>query len=256
MVMNGSEYKYIGFIGCYTKPGQADPFEGSHGGIPHDRSKIGRGVLAIGIDKNGRLSYLNNGAPVIKAEDLPNPSYLSFNGHGRDQARLCVVSELEEGKWRPFRLELDRNNHVKLQAAGEFFDTGGSYPCHVTNALGPDGADFTFICNYGEEKGVFSIIYNYNTLGQKSVSFGAGSQANLTRQQNSHAHSSCVAPLTTHASSVNVCAVDLGSDSIIQFTLTPKTDDIECIETGRLAAPAGSGPRSCKYYTFSNLYLC
>ena len=246
MNASASEYKYIGFIGCYTKPGQADPFEGSHGGIPHDRSKIGTGVLAIGVDENGRLSYLNDGDPIVRAEELPNPSYLSFDG--RSSGCLCVVSELEEGKWRPFRLELDSGNHVKLEAAGEFLDTGGSYyPCHITNALGPDGADFTFICNYGEEKGVFSINYNCNALGPKSVSFGAGSRANLTRQQNSHAHSSCVAPFTRHASSVDVCVVDLGSDSIIQFALKTKTNDIECIETGRLAAPAGSGPRSCEY---------
>ena len=72
----------------------------------------------------------------------------------------------------------------------------------------------------------------------------------MSGQQNSHAYSSSVATITTHASSVNVCAVNLGSDSITQFTLTSKTDDIECIETGGLAAPSGSGPRSCKHYFF------
>ena len=120
MNASASKYKYIGFIGCYTKPGQADPFEGSHGGIPHDSSKIGTGVLAIGVDENGRLSYLNDGDPIVRAEELPNPSYLSFNDRS---GCLCVVSELEEGKWRPFRLELDSGNHVKLEAAGEFLVT-------------------------------------------------------------------------------------------------------------------------------------
>ena len=39
-----------------------------------------------------------------------------------------------------------------------------------------------------------------------------------------------------------VCVADLGSDSIIQLGLTP--NNLECVEIGRLAAPAGSGPRS------------
>lgn len=237
-------YKYIGFVGCYTKPGQADPFEGSHGGVPHDRSRVGNGVLAVGVDAEGRLSYLNNGDPVIHASDLSNPSYLSFNGHVGKEARLCVVSETDDGKWQPFSVELDGSGIVKLGAAGELQSTGGSYPCHIIHSHPELGQDLLFISNYGEDCGVFKIVSS-NNAALAEISFGAGSKVNYTRQSTSHAHSACVTPSLTSDGSIDVCAVDLGSDSIIQFTLIQKPG-VECREVGRLAAPAGSGPRSCE----------
>lgn len=254
-------FKYIGFVGCYTKPGQADPFEASHGGIPHDRSRVGKGVLSVGVDSDGRLVHLNNGDPVIQADALPNPSYLSFNGQIGKEARLCVVSELGDGKWQPFCVEFDEKQLVvKLEAAGEKNCTGGSYPCHVTHAHSALGVDLLFISNYGEDQGVFSIVSTNPLLVEvkpNQVLFGAGSKVNYTRQQTSHAHSSCVAPSTSPDGSLNVCAVDLGSDSIIQFTLTQKPDvtTLECKEVGRLAAPAGSGPRSCKSCLFISIIV-
>ncbi|KAL7504880.1 hypothetical protein ACHAXN_004455 [Cyclotella atomus] len=246
-------FKYIGFVGCYTKPGQADPFEASHGGIPHDRSRVGKGVLSIGVGSDGKLVHLNNGDPVIKADALPNPSYLSFNGHIGKEARLCVVSELEGGKWQPFSVCFDeKHSVVKLEAAGEKLGTGGSYPCHIIHAHSALGVDLLFISNYGEDQGVFSIVSTNPLLVEvkpNQVVFGAGSNGNFTRQQTSHAHSSCVAPSTSPKRSLDVCAVDLGSDSIIQFSLTQKSDvtTLECNEIGRLAAPAGSGPRSLMF---------
>lgn len=245
-------YKYIGFIGCYTKSGQADPFEESHGGIPHDRTKVGKGVLTLAVDGDGRLSYLNNGKPAIAADDLPNPSYLSFNGHMDKEARLFVVSELEDGKWQPFGVALDEHNGVvKLDAAGEALSTGGSYPCHITHAHSALGVNLLLICNYGDDRGVFKIVSTKPLLLKVEpdmVVLGAGSKVNYTRQQTSHAHSACVAPVSSDGS-LNVCVVDLGSDSIIQCRLAEKQDvsTLECKEVGRLAAPAGSGPRSCEF---------
>ena len=235
-------YKYIAFVGSYSQPGQADPFESSHGGIPHDRSRVGKGVLAIGVDAEGKLSYLNNGDPVIRADDLPNPSYLSFNGRSGEAARLCVVSELVDGRWQEFSVEFEEHNgeDVKLEPTDDLVDTEGSYPCHIIHASPLLGTDLIFISNYGEDQGVFSIFSN-NNLNHK-VLFGDGSRANFTRQQTSHAHSSCISPAMISSDVLGVCVADLGSDSIIQLGLTP--NNLECVEIGRLAAPAGSGPRS------------
>ena len=181
---------------------------------------------------------------MIAADDLPNPSYLSFNGRRGEDGLLCVVSETEEGKWQPFRVALNNiSGKMEVVAAGELLSTMGSYPCHITHATTSVGSDLIFISNYGEDKGVFSVMHNGEC---KHVLFGAGSKANFTRQQTSHAHSACVAPSMTSTTSIDVCAVDLGSDSIIQFCLTPTTDRLKFRECGRLAAPAGSGPRSCE----------
>jgi putative methionine-R-sulfoxide reductase with GAF domain len=59
-----NNHEYIGFVGCYTSAGQADPFESSHGGVSHDRTKIGKGVLGIAVDTTGKLSYINDGQPI------------------------------------------------------------------------------------------------------------------------------------------------------------------------------------------------
>ena len=265
---------YIGFVGCYTKPGQADPFESSHGGIPHDRSKVGTGVHAISIDAEGKLTLLNGGEPIIKADDLPNPSYLTIlgRGHGRSDALsnggLCVVSELGEGKCHFFSVRCGRTSKLSVEATvvGNAVSTGGSYPCHVTesNLEGPWGC--IFVCNYGEDEGVLSILSIDRTphVEQSCIRFGPGSKADLVRQQSSHAHSTCALnPLESSSSLLDLCAADLGSDSIIQFSISKKVNSenvvsLLCVEKGRLATPSGSGPRSLMFNpspSFSNIAI-
>ena len=78
---------------------QADPFEASHGGVPHDRTLVGTGVMAIGVDYDGRLEYVNGGSPIIPADELVNPSYLTILENDDGGVGVCVVSELEDGKW-------------------------------------------------------------------------------------------------------------------------------------------------------------
>ena len=251
------EYKYVGIVGCYTKEGQADPFEDSHGGVPHDRTKIGKGVIAIGMDDNGKLSYLNNGAPIIPAEELPNPAYLTISekvGTNNGNA-ICisVVSELEEGKWQSFKLSCS-DTSILAQPIGEPINSGGSYPCHITSArvVGFDGeskaTDLIFICNYGEEEGVLSIFstQDYESVFKPEAKFlfGDGSKADLNRQQCSHAHSTSIACTLDPYSPVDIVVADLGSDAIVQFSITSSG---RVRETGRLAAPQGSGPRSLAF---------
>lgn len=137
--------EYIGFVGCYTKAGQADPFEASHGGVPHDRTKIGKGVLAIGVDSKGKLSFLNDGKPIIAADELPNPSYLCILGRSESKSRpaglrgggLCIVSEVEEGRMHSFAVSCEqKHSGMKITAldVGKVMDSGGAYPCHLISS--------------------------------------------------------------------------------------------------------------------------
>mmetsp|Transcript_3082 Transcript_3082/g.6184 ORF Transcript_3082/g.6184 Transcript_3082/m.6184 type:complete len:444 (-) Transcript_3082:1447-2778(-) len=262
--MMAKDFSYIGFVGCYTKPGQADPFEASHGGIPHDRSKVGVGVIAIGVSHNGELSFLGPD-PIIKADDWPNPSYLTVlerddqRPEGLKIGGLCVVSEQGYGKWQAFSLKRD-NLSISATAVGEPISTGGSYPCHVTSARIPhEKLECILISNYGDEQGVFNLYIDggssYNE--QSRINFGPGSRVDLTRQQSSHAHSSCaLPPLDPSSSLLDICAADLGSDSIIQFSVTkcPNSGSFDCVEKGRLATPAGSGPRSLMFNPASSFF--
>lgn len=197
------------------------------------------------------MFFLNNGEPVIKADDLPNPSYLSFNGRRGRAARLCVVSELGDGKWQPFCCELTENDGVcvKLEADGAPLGSGGSFPCHITHGCSPVGVDFILISNYGEEHGVLTIVCDDEALEVKPnrIVLGSGSKVNYARQQSSHAHSSCVVPSMTPSSLIDICLADLGSDSIIQFSILSCDQSLACVEKGRLAAPPGSGPRSLMF---------
>ncbi|KAL9190653.1 hypothetical protein ACHAXT_000359 [Thalassiosira profunda] len=257
--------KYLGLVGCYTKPGQADPFE-ELGGVPHDRTKIGNGLLAIAVDEEGRLSFLNGGAPIVTAEEVPNPSYLCIlekcGGSGRPEALrgggACVVSELNEGKLHTFALSCEHasgETKIGAEAVGSAVDTGGSYPCHVISCT-VGSEECIVVCNYGEEEGVLSLFgtnEGANGYARKvRVPFGAGSKVDMDRQEGSHAHStSTITPLTA-SSKMDLCCADLGSDTIVQFALNADTGSdgevsLQCIEKERLAAPPGSGPRSLTF---------
>lgn len=253
--MSLNEYKYVGLVGCYTKEGQADPFEASHGGVPHDRKVIGEGVIAISVDYDGKLSYLNNGAPIITSEELENPSYLTILDDVQTEdggVGFCVVSELEEGKWQPFKLTAS-NETIRAKPTGPPMKSGGEYPCHITSArvIGFDGeskaTSLLFICNYGDDEGVLSIFssHDFETAFKPEAKFmfGDGSKADLNRQQCSHAHSTSIASTCDPYSPVDICVADLGSDAIVQFSI--KSGRVR--ETGRLAAPQGSGPRSLMF---------
>jgi 6-phosphogluconolactonase (cycloisomerase 2 family) len=258
--MSFNDYKYVGLVGCYTSQGQADPFESSLGGVPHDRTQIGEGIIAIGVDYDGRLSFFNDGAPIITAQELANPSYLTILEDAETDeggVGVCVVSELEDGKWQPFKLTAssdDAGVTIHAKPAGAPMKSGGEYPCHITSTrvIGFDGESrattLLFICNYGEVEGVLSIFSapDFETAFKPEAKFmfGDGSKADLNRQQCSHAHSTSIASTLDPYSPVDICVADLGSDAIVQFSITSSG---RIREIGRLAAPQGSGPRSLMF---------
>lgn len=264
-------YKYIGFVGSYTLPGQADPFEGSLGGYPHDRSKVGTGVLAIGVDAAGKLSFLNDGEAIIKGDELQNPSYLCVLGRSSSSSRpkalrdgaLCIVSELKEGKFQSFAVSLDRSGmKIDAKAVGEALDTGGSYPCHIVSSNVGSNMECVFVCNYGEDEGVLSIFGNATEQSdsytrQVRIPLGLGSNADPDRQEASHAHSTSVLAPMSPTSLMDLCCADLGSDAIVQFSMNicvPGANgevSLQCVEKEKFAAPPASGPRSL---TFNPLF--
>jgi len=254
--------KYIGFVGCYTKEGQADPFE-SRGGVPHDRSKVGTGVLAIAVDATGKLSFLNDGEPIIKADKLPNPAYLCILERSDNSNRppalrnggLCVVSELEEGKFMSYALSRDQTQGgitIHAKPVGEPLDTGGSYPCHIiSSAVGSD-MESVIICNYGEKEGVLSVFGfgkgderpDAAYTRQICITFGPGSKADPDRQQTSHAHSTSTVPPLSPSSSMDLCCADLGSDAIVVFSMNTRTIpdgsvSLQCIEKNKASCSTG-----------------
>ena len=217
------------------------------------------GVLAIGLGPSGKLSFLNDGNAITDANYLPNPSYLCILERSTNSTRpsalldggLCIVSELDKGKMQPFALRFEGMNNIHASAVGKAVDAGGSYPCHIISS-NVRGMESIIVCNYGETQGVLSMFAS-DKLGdhytqQVCIPFGPGSNVDTDRQGTSHAHSTFI---TTSPSSSDIIALccDLGSDAIIQFTLTTKSNtdgevSLQCVEKDRLSAPPGSGPRS------------
>jgi 6-phosphogluconolactonase len=237
------EYKYIGYVGCYTFPRQADPF-GALGGVPYDESKIGNGIRAIAVSKDGDLSYLGEDPVVVGADLLPNPSYLAVIEDIGNQSRcLCAVSEMNnDGKL--FAFSIDKEDPTNLSQIGTAQESGGSFPCHITALDVKSNEDFKIliVSNYGRDNDNAGI--STYLLGDQKLSLahsipysGQGSHGDVARQLSSHTHSSAACPQVSD----EMFVADLGTDSIVRFALE---DSGEMKEIGKMPVPRGSGPRS------------
>ena len=230
--MSTGNNKAIAYVGCYTKPRQADPFL-DQGGVPYDESKVGQGVLAVSIDTTtGQMQILNQGRPVIP--NIVNPSYLCLLPDASQARFLGVVSEVEpEGNVSLYEIQ----DKTTLQHVTTL-PTHGSHPCHITPVQLSGPSPHVFVANYGNTEGIVSSyrLENGSLAHHATLSHGPnGSKANLARQQSTHAHCCVDGPEN------RVFVVDLGADAIVQYQIN---DEDQLMEMSRLALPPGSGPRS------------
>lgn len=211
------------------------------------------------MDTLGNISFFNNGEPIIKAKELPNPSYvcilerkiISTRPSALKNGGLCIVSELEKGEMQPYSVQID-GTKIQAQAVGQRLDTKGSYPCNIISS-DVGNMESIFVCNYGEKEGVLTVFGSSDGNEYKQqvcIPFGTiGSNVDANdRQGTSHAHSTTT--ITSTSSTMAVCC-DLGSDAIIQYEMTTTTSNtdsedvsLQSIERHRLSSTPGSGPRS------------
>lgn len=235
----------IAYVGCYTKPKQADPFVTSHGGIPHDESILGQGVLVLDITGDGKMS-LRSRTPLLSS--IENPSYLTIlNGSaltGGDESTpriLGVVSELEDGQVHLYCIHPD--DPTKLTPLNSApIPSGGPYPCHI---LGNSNHGRLVVSNYGSDASGGSIhVLDLKVGTDRTLSFSTsevishgkcGSMADPSRQIASHAHScEFVGP------DGDFFVADLGLDAIVHYSSKMEEKD-------RLTLKSGSGPRSLTF---------
>ena len=239
--MSPSDCKYIAYVGCYTTPRQADPFL-SIGGIPHDESIVGTGILALEIS-DGKLTLLSQ-RPILS---IINPSYLGIVGTDDNPKQiLFTVSELETDA-TVLAYEIATEDPTKLSQIGKALSSGGAYPCHVAQVKPIDEMKdslYIVVTNYGLDEDsaaismyridssnkTFSLVQTISYTGVK------GSCADKDRQLGPHMHSCAGIP-------GEIFIADLGSDAIVRFSIS----DTGMKEIGRLAVPSGSGPRSLAF---------
>ena len=149
-----------------------------------------------------------------------NPSYVLPHPGGKI---FYAVEEAERGAVHAGRLN---NSLTKVAGIG----TEGSSPCHL--ALSADAA-WLYAANYmGGSLAVFALNEAGNLVARTDVRRHLGRGVNPDRQESAHVHFSAEIE-----GLVYVC--DLGMDAIVVYqNLTGALREV-----GRIAMPAGSGPR-------------
>lgn len=157
--------------------------------------------------------------------DLKNPSYLDWDGRGRN---LYAVTESDEGHGRIQAYSLSAGN--KLEERSAVTGPGlagchlaGNYPENMIYATSyADGAVRAYALKEGElRESLFSFQFE-------------GCGPNRDRQLSSHAHQVMI-----HQQSSSFYVCDLGSDKIWMGGLSDESPLISCA----LAVPGGYGPR-------------
>jgi len=241
------------FVGCYTEAGSADPFEEKMGGIPHDRSKKGKGIYIFELKENGAL------VPIICVPAGINPSYLSID---KDKRTLFVTNENSEfmgmegtGSIRSFRIMRNSPSIANPLNWNKPYTLGleelsvrpslGSAPCHV---LHHPTSPYIFTCNYaGANISVYEVLPG-GIIGELCcIQNIEGSGPDPHRQKASHPHCTAI------TSPEEILISDLGVDEVHRFMFNEETGLLKRVGSrGEIKLPPGSGPRQVVANGFSN----
>ena len=158
---------------------------------------------------------------LASVKGLENPSYVLAHPNGR---AFYAVEETGEGRVREGRLDGD------MPLSPVIFPTEGASPCHL--ALSED-LRYLYAANYsGGSLAAFAMDEAGGITGRTDVRRHVGAGPNAARQEAAHVHFSMALE-----GLVYVC--DLGMDAIVIY----QNDAGHLMEAGRVAMPAGSGPR-------------
>ena len=151
---------------------------------------------------------------------LENPSFALCHPNGKV---FYAVEETGAGAVCACRLD------EALSGPLSRCETGGPSPCHLS--LSAD-ASRLYAANYGGSLAAFALDADGNLLGRTDLARHVGSGPNAARQEAAHVHFSMEIDGLLY-----VC--DLGADAIVLY----ETAGGRLREAGRIAMPAGSGPR-------------
>lgn len=174
-----------------------------------------KGICRVGFDPGTGFQVMASVAGCV------NPSFVLAHPNGRV---FYAVEEAEEGRVRAGSLE------GSLALEEQSFATLGASPCHL--ALSED-ARYLYAANYsGGSLAAFALNDSGNIIRRTDLRQHTGSGPNPQRQEAAHVHFS-----TALDGLIFVC--DLGIDAIVTY----QNSDGLLHEMGRIAMPAGSGPR-------------
>ena len=204
---------HLGFyIGTYTKNGHS------------------KGIYHSFLDtETGSLS-----SPELVYE-IRKPSFLAIHPNGKF---LYSVTEGDPGIITALKVDPISK---QLTFINQSF-SGGRGPCHLTVS---DNGRVLFVANYVSGSAASLMINEDGSLEEpKSIIQHFGRGPNAERQEGPHVHSVNLSPDNRFA-----YVADLGIDSVMVYSVSTATGEIEEESTGCFKGRPGSGPR---HLTFHN----
>lgn len=193
------------YLGCYTAE------SGGHG----------QGIVAARRDRESGALELFGTVAVT-----PSPSFLTRHP---TLPVLYAANEVADGAVSAWRIGADGS----LAALGSR-SSGGDSPCHV--AVAPDGGHL-FVANYGSGSVAVYPLDAAGVPGERSdLVQQTGNGPDPARQEGAHAH--MVSPDPRDGT---VVAVDLGTDTLYRYAVTPPGRLLPTGSTVRTRP--GTGPR-------------
>lgn len=197
-------------------------------------SGISKGIHRCVLDaRTGQLQNLE-----LVAE-IDNPSFLTIHPH-LDVLYAC--SEIRrEGRREGAQLMAYRiGNDGKLTAIGGQ-PSGGNGPCYVST---DQTGKVALVANYGSGSIAALPIAEDGGLQPMATNIQhTGKSVDPQRQEGPHAH--CI---MTDPSNRYVCAVDLGLDQVLVYSLDVATGKLSPKPEGNYHAPPGAGPRHIAFH--------
>jgi 6-phosphogluconolactonase len=189
------------FVGCYT--GEAGN---------------GTGITTFSRSASGELTE-------VAALPMTSPSWLT-----RHPSLPVLYAANETSPGGVTALAVSASGSLSVLGTAE---TGGADPCHL--AVTPDGR-FLLCANYtGGSLAVFSLSPSGALVSRTALVRHTGTGPDADRQEAAHVHMAVPSP-----DSAVVSAVDLGTDEIRSYTLSP-AGTLEPLAVSPL--PPGTGPR-------------
>ncbi len=203
------------FAGTYTVPGFC-------------KGEPGRGIYLLDFsEETGELRLRD----IV--EGAENPSFLQLSPDGR---RIYCVNETEEFQGLPSGAVMV----FKADGDGKFrpVDTKPSYggsPCHIV----PDLRNrLLYISNYSGGSVCVYALAGEGILGDYALSHHSGKGIRSDRQEKPHPHS-----VTLTADGGYAIAADLGTDSLVIYSVKNTGAGPVMTRSGAVSLPPGSGPR-------------
>lgn len=213
--MSDSDKKYYAYIGTYTPNGS-------------------KGIYIYELDMDsGHLELAGT------SSEIANPSYITVSC---DRKFLYATSETESfggisgGSVAAYMLEKHTGRLMFLNSVS----TKGSMPCHLST----DAENrYLFAANYGEGSLTVFNLHNDGSIGSvASYIRHHGSGPVADRQEKPHVHFTGLMPDGRH-----LCAVDLGTDSVVIYGLDSSQPGGLLHEKLSVPVRPGSGPRHLEF---------